>query len=143
MLEPDPEHLGARLVETLYSEALLLADEARGYFNGAAREDRERLDPLTRVGMACESLRVTTRLMHVLAWLLARRGGTGGEPAAGRPLGQAPAPGAEMLERLPETARDLVMASVDLHARVQRLDGGGSTGPSPARALMSRLERAF
>ena len=65
--------LTARLVDSLYLEALVLADEVRGYFDQFGRADREALPPLQRVAFSCESLKVTTRLMHVIAWLLTRR----------------------------------------------------------------------
>ncbi len=52
-----------------------------------------------------------------------------------------------LLARLPESARSLIGASRDLYARVKRLDeaGGQAAEPqaSPARSLMSRLERSF
>ena len=67
------------LIDALYIEAMLLADEARSYFDEVGRAEREMLDPLVRVGFSCESLKVTTRLMHVIAWLLtAARGRRGG-----------------------------------------------------------------
>jgi regulator of CtrA degradation len=45
---------------------------------------------------------------------------------------------------LPEAAKRLIGASVDLYSRVQRLDEGqmiDEPAQSPARALMGRLER--
>ncbi|WP_342454590.1 DUF1465 family protein [Sphingomonas sp. H160509] len=68
-----------RLIDALYSEAMLLADEARTYFDEAGRVEREALDPLIRVSFSCESLKVTTRLMHVIAWLLTQRAVQAGE----------------------------------------------------------------
>src|SRR5688572_10723918 len=65
--------LTAKLVASLYTEAMLLADEARSYFDSNGRSDRDSLDPVDRVGFSCESLKVTTRLMHVIAWLLTQR----------------------------------------------------------------------
>lgn len=138
-----------RLVDALYTEAMLLADEARSYFEDAGRVDRAGLDPLTRVGFSCESLKVTTRLMHVIAWLLTRRALASGEqPGAGRGarrLGKATDSDPELLERLPDAGRTLIAASCDLYARVRRLEetGAGDPGPGPARALMSRLERSL
>ncbi|MCA1654665.1 MAG: DUF1465 family protein, partial [Sphingomicrobium sp.] len=75
-----------RLIDALYTEAMLLADEARGYFDDAGRDDRLTLEPFARVGFACESLKVTTRIMHIVAWLLTQRAIEGGEirAAAGR-----------------------------------------------------------
>ena len=53
-----------RLVDSFYTEAMLLADEARSYFDDSGREDRGTLDPFVRVNFACESLKVTTRIMR-------------------------------------------------------------------------------
>ena len=141
-----------KLIDALYTEAMLLADEARSYFDRNGREDRQGLDPLLRVGFSVESLKVTTRLMHVIAWLLTRRAVEAGElspdeaNAEGRRLGEAPASDPALIARLPEGAGQLVRASQDLFARVGRLDEkneGAEPRPSPARSLMSRLERAF
>ena len=141
-----------KLIDSLYVEAMVLADEARSYFDRHGREDRMALDPLVRVGFSCESLKVTTRLMHVIAWLLTQRAVEAGElsdalaRAPSRRLGDAPESDENLLARLPETARALVRASHDLYARVNRLEEGSvSADPaaSPARSLMSRLERSF
>jgi len=67
----------SRLIDSLYTEAMLLADEARSYFDDAGRDDRNTLEPFIRVGFACESLKVTTRIMHIVAWLLTQRAMTG------------------------------------------------------------------
>jgi regulator of CtrA degradation len=139
-----------RLVESLYTEAMLLADEARTYFDVAGRADRDTLDPFVRVGFACESLKVTTRLMHIIAWLLTQRAVETGElsPVAGsrpeRRLGHAGDSDPVVLEQLPPAARSLVAASTDLYLRVKRLDEDSvneTPVASPARALMGRLER--
>lgn len=133
--------LTARLIDQLHVEAMVLADEARGYFDDFSREDRNTLTPLQRVGFSCESLKVTTRLMHVVAWLLSRR--TNESQA---PLGAAAPSDPAILEGLPEDAKKIIAASEDLYARVERLDGK-LTEPVPvsnaARGLLSRLERAF
>ena len=140
------------LIDSLYVEAMVLADEARSYFDRHGREDRMALDPLLRVGFSCESLKVTTRLMHVIAWLLTQRAVEAGElsgaqaRAPSRRLGDAPETDEALLSKLPEAARGLVQASRELYARVNRLEeGSGSVEPtaSPARSLMSRLERSF
>ena len=46
-----------RLVDALYTEAMLLADEARAYFDDVGKGERLMLEPFARVGFACESLR--------------------------------------------------------------------------------------
>jgi len=146
------DRITPRVIDSLYVEAMVLADEARAYFDRNGREDRMALDPLVRVGFSCESLKVTTRLMHVIAWLLTQRAVEAGELSAdqarrpARRLGDSVESDEELLEQLPESAISLVRASSDLYARVQRLDEGGGEPepqPSPARTLLSRLQRSF
>ena len=144
--------LTPKLVDSLYVEAMVLADEARSYFDHQARDARLQLDPVDRVGFSCESLKVTTRLMHVIAWLLTQRAVAAGEltrAQAGeseRRLGEAPATDEALLPRLPETAADLIRATEELYQRVARLDEGSFGEPptgSPARSLLNRLERSL
>src|SRR5438105_13918630 len=71
---PEPQvRITSRLIDSLYTEAMLLADEARSYFDDAGRDERAMLEPFARVGFASESLKVTTRIMHIVAWLLTQR----------------------------------------------------------------------
>jgi len=142
----------SRLIDSLYTEAMLLADEARAYFDQAGRDERSMLEPFARVGFACESLKVTTRIMHIVAWLLTQRAIESGEipQRAGnrrdRRLGHAGDSDQAVVAILPEMARKLIVASADLYARVKRIDEGGLEGEvpqSPARALMGRLERGL
>lgn len=144
--------LGPKLIDSLYVEAMVLADEARSYFDDHAEADRETLDPLNRVGFACESLRVTTRLMHVIAWLLTQRAVAAGEISRtdaitpDRRLGEAPASDHVRARAYPEAARALIEASEHLYDRVRRLDrivDDPEPEFSPARTLMSRLERSL
>ena len=141
-----------RLINSFYTEAMLLADEARSYFDEAGRLDRNTLDPLARVGFACESLKVTTRIMHIVAWLLTQRAVESGELTATggrrpeRRLGHAQDSDPDVIAKLPESARKLIGSSIDLYARISRLDEGvlgDEPAPSPARALMGRLERGL
>ena len=144
--------LTPKLVDGLYVEAMVLADEARSYFDTIGRDDRLLLDPIDRVGFSCESLKVTTRLMHVIAWLLTQRAVAAGELSraqageAERRLGEAPQTDRDLFPRLPENAADLVRASEELYDRVSRIDAGHfsdePTG-SPARSLLSRLQRSL
>jgi regulator of CtrA degradation len=147
-----PFELNSRLVDSLYVEAMLLADEARSYFDNAARDDRLGLSPVDRVGLSCESLKVTTRLMQVIAWLLNQRALAAGEidadeaAASERRIGDAPASEDALVARLPAAAVDLIRASIELYDRVCRVSDGGfaeETPGSPARSLQSRLERSL
>ncbi|QDP18721.1 DUF1465 family protein [Sphingomonas xanthus] len=139
-----------RLIDALYTEAMVLADEARAYFDEAGRDERQTLDPFARVGFACESLKVTTRIMHIVAWLLTQRAVETGEIMAAdgrrpeRRLGNANDSDPAVIVQLPASAQRLITASIDLYDRVRRLDEGqvaSEPAPSPARALMGRLER--
>jgi regulator of CtrA degradation len=141
-----------KLIDQLYVEAMLLADEARGYFDQAGHADRDGLTPLQRVAFSCESLKVTTRLMHVIAWLLTQRAVDAGEMPQrdaldpSRRLGAAPQSDAAAVEAMPEPARNLIAASVDLYRRVARLDeaqGQDDAPDSPARSMLRRLSGAF
>ena len=140
----------SRLVDALYTEAMLLADEARAYFDDIGKGERLMLEPFARVGFACESLKVTTRVMHIVAWLLTQRAIETGElhqvegRRPERRLGHATTSEQKVLEQMPPAAQRLIIASSDLYARVQRLDQGqldDEPVQSPARALMGRLER--
>ena len=142
----------SRLIDSLYTEAMLLADEARSYFDDAGRDERSSLAPFARVGFACESLKVTTRIMHIVAWLLTQRAIESGEipdrdgRRPERRLGHAQDSDQAVVVQLPESAQKLINASSDLYARVKRLDEGGmetDVPQSPARALMGRLERGL
>jgi len=142
----------SRLIDSLYTEAMLLADEARSYFDDAGRDERATLEPFARVGFACESLKVTTRIMHIVAWLLTQRAIESGEiPGRDsrrpeRRLGHAQDSDPAVVDTLPPSARKLISSSIDLYARVKRLDDGvidADVPQSPARALMGRLERGL
>ena len=145
-----------KLVESLYLEAMTLADEARSYFDREGATDRGKLDPVARVAFSCESLKVTTRLMHVVSWLLVRKAVHAGEieaAEAGHPdrrLGRATdSDDPARLAYLPARSREIVDRSRDLYDRVSRLDvqlgttaadhaaGGG------ARALLDRLRSSI
>jgi regulator of CtrA degradation len=140
----------AKVIDALYVEAMVLADDARAYFDTFSREDRNALGPVLRVAFSCESLKVTTRLMHIIAWLLGQRSLS--SPPSGinttppSKLGGPTETDLGLVAGLPEGARTRNEASLDLYARVARLDaelGIEDQPESPARALMDQLSRAF
>lgn len=134
-----------------------MADEARAYFDLGETDEPEMDDPLRRVSFACESLKVTTRLMHIIAWLLSQRAWQRGEIADAEladekyRLGRAADTSPAVAAAFPFAARAIVEASQDLYDRVARLqDRMDHMGRShvegeggPARALMNRLNTAF
>lgn len=141
-----------RLINSLYVEAMLLADEARGYFDQLGRDDRETMDGLGRVAFSCESLKVTTRLMHIIAWLLTQRAVDAGELLPGdarapsRRLGDAPETEEQVLAGMPDQAANIIRTSIDLHRRVGRLDESldePEAVASPARSMFEKLATSF
>jgi regulator of CtrA degradation len=151
MWEQGATRIHRRLVDSLYVEAMLLADEARAYFDEVGRDERDALAALNRVAFSCESLKVTTRLMHIIAWLLTQRAVDAGELAPGdalrpsRRLGDAPETGDEVLAAMPAQAATIMLTSIDLYRRVARLDASleERAVASPARSMIDRLAGAF
>jgi regulator of CtrA degradation len=145
-----PHELTPKLVDSLYTEAMLLADEARAYF------DRDQmggnLSPEISVSFSCESLKVTTRLMHSIAWLLNQKALRAGEisesdaHSEARELGYSPASDSLQVNRFPEEAQALIAASEDLYFRLQRLSMKMKISPSEAPeplAMIDRIRAAF
>ena len=144
--------LHRRLVDSLHVVELRVGAVARSFFDGGGRAARVALDPLDRVGFSCESLKVTTRLMHVIAWLLTQRAVDAGELRPrdalhpSRRLGVAPISDPAAVRPLPVRARALIDASADLHRRVGRLDAAQEAALpplSPVQSLQERLALAF
>jgi regulator of CtrA degradation len=144
--------LTPKLLDALYTEAMLLADEARSYFESGRFTEESDPDNLLAVSFSCESLKVTTRLMHCIAWLLNQKALHGGELSAGeawnhdRALGQAPATDQAMTDRFPVEARQIVMASEELFQRLQRLATRMEQkmeAESAVQDMFRRLQSAF
>lgn len=141
------------LIDPLYAEALALADEARGYFAQTGQDDRLDLEPMERVLFSCESLKVTTRLMHVISWLMVGKAVAAGEmtPAEAcvpeRRLGFVEGSDETKeprLTRLPAPALALIRRSRELYERVSRIEASlMEHGQGGARALQDRLGEAF
>ena len=157
------EHqLTPRVIAALYTEAMVLADEARSYFTADRTMQISRGQVsgkmVDAVAFSCESMKVTTRLMHCIAWLLNQRAweeGRGDERAARRGLGYTPPSDAELTRHLPDDARLLIAHSESLYARLTRLHATleakrGTTDAEqvrndnhPVGALMTRLQAAL
>jgi regulator of CtrA degradation len=142
--------LTPKVVDSLYTEAMLLADEARSYF------DRDQmagnLSPEISVAFSCESLKVTTRLMHSIAWLLNQKALRAGEITETdaysdmRELGYSPASDELQTARFPEEAQALIAASEDLYFRLQRISQKMRMSSIPAsepHAMMERIRASF
>ncbi|NBC89117.1 MAG: DUF1465 family protein [Alphaproteobacteria bacterium] len=146
--------LSRPIIEALYTEALVLADEVRAVFSASADPSAPArpLDDegaMLRLALSTEGLKTTTRMMHVLAWLLNQRAFFSGELSASqvRRHGTLPPdrePDPEALARLEPETRALIEETVQLHRRIARLDEAWRqdfTMLSPARAIQQMIGR--
>jgi regulator of CtrA degradation len=124
-----PADLNRPIIESLYAEALLLADDVRASFDFAGRIDAMVEDEdLARIALSCEALRTTTRMMHVIAWLLNQRAFFNGEISefqlrrSGRLPVRPSRSDPQQAAMLPPPLRDLVGATERFYARIERLD---------------------
>lgn len=119
--------LSRPIIESLYSEALLLADEVRSVFALGMGEPAADTSDQLRLALSSEGLRATTRMMHILAWLLNQRAFFAGElnEAQLRRHGRLPEDRpsrSEDLDLLEHGTRDLIDDTIRLHRRIARLD---------------------
>ncbi|MBD3730676.1 MAG: DUF1465 family protein [Sphingomonadales bacterium] len=115
------------IIEALYCEALVLADEVRSAFDLSPPRSEGAAQDLLRVALSTEGLKTTTRMMHVLAWLLNHRAFFAGELSEFQlrrhstlPVDRPSDP--DNLARLEPATCDLIAETEALHARIARLD---------------------
>lgn len=146
-----PTDLSEPIIETLYCEALVLADEVRAAFDMTPRP-RPIDDDLIRIALSIEGLRTTTRMMHVLAWLLNHRAYFSGELSEFQlrrhgtlPPDRPSEPG--QLALLEPPTRQLIAETEAFHQRVARLDHAWrdrfEMRPAAVLRLRERLGRAL
>lgn len=114
-----------------YDEAFDLLVEARNYVEYAVPAFKQKPEPPDPVSVTTETLRLTTRLTQVMAWLMAQRAVHDGEIGTQefikdryRVEGQAVClkRAIEDMEDLPDGLCDLMDRSYDLYSRILRLD---------------------
>ena len=124
-------NISGSIIESLYSHALVLSDEVRATFSlqpmngeGALQDGTE--DPL-RIALSTEGLRTTTRMMHVLAWLLNQRAFCSGEMTEFQlrrhgclPDDRTSDP--ELVHLLELPTQELIEETEAFHSRIARLD---------------------
>lgn len=122
----------SELFERTFQEGMSLVEETAGYLDGAGRQESKLLSRNAALAYASESMRLTTRLMHLASWLLVQRAVREGEmpPASacetryrlGADARNAPDDEREKSEDLPVGLRVLVERSERLYERVRHLD---------------------
>jgi regulator of CtrA degradation len=141
--------LSRPIIEALYTEALILADEVRAVFTAGTREPLTGEDTYVRLALSTEGLKTTTRMMHVLAWLLNQRALFAGELSANQVRLHGALPpdrgsDAGQLALLEPETRALIADTEKLHQRIARLDEAWRQQlemTSPARAFQERIGR--
>ena len=147
-------NLSRPIVEALYEEALVLADEVRSVFAVDARKSDERAGSdeaaTALLALSGEGLKTTTRIMHVLAWLLNQRAFFSGEMSEAQVLQSGTLPANRTADERalallePDTCA-LIAETERLYRRVARLDHawrGVGGAVSPAISLQDRLEQS-
>ena len=144
--------INPRIIEGLYCEALVLSDEVRAAFDLSGRIDILGLpEDEARVALSCEALRVTTRMMRALAWLLNHRAFLAGELSEFQlrrhgKLADFPLSEPQRVTLLTPQTRELILVTERFYARLLRLDRGwrerDPTAPSAIAALRERLSVA-
>jgi regulator of CtrA degradation len=141
--------LSRPIIEALYTEALILADEVRAVFATDPVSTTRDQTPMVRLALSSEGLKTTTRMMHVLAWLLNQRAYFSGELSEnqvrrhGTLPPDRPTDMAQIALLEPET-RVLIEETENLHKRIARLDEAWRQDfamESPARAFQKRIGR--
>ena len=139
-------------VENLYVEAMLLADEAHAAFAverelGLTRGSVQNGDALAQIALACESLKTTTRLMHIIAWLLHRRAMLAGDPGASANdsaarIGEPVAADWDVCAGFEASVRRITAASERLFERIAGLEAGWDApqAATPVQRLLAQLE---
>lgn len=149
----EPADLSPTIVDTLYGEALSLADEARAAFDLSGRLTTASMnEDLARIALSCEALRTTTRMMHAIAWLLNQRAFFAGELSEfqlrrhGRLPPAQPDGDPDQVARLDPELQDLVERTRRFYARISRLDRAWrehfAMHPSAIHRLRERLGHA-
>ncbi|KQM19511.1 DUF1465 family protein [Novosphingobium sp. Leaf2] len=147
-----PATLNPRIIEALYSHALVLSDDVRHTFALAIPAPAARLeDDPVRVALCAEGLRTTTRMMHAIAWLLNHRAYFRHEITDlqrrrhARLCASLLHSERSQLALLDDATTDLIAATCALYTRLLRLDHAwrlASDGAaSPIRHLQASIER--
>lgn len=146
-----PSNLSGPIIEALYSEALILADDVRAVFALGTKEPEHGESTAVRLALSTEGLKTTTRMMHLLAWLLNQRAYFSGEMSENQVRNHGALPPDRpsdplQLELLEPETRELIAETEALHRRISRLDTAWRNGldaGSPARALRHMIDREF
>lgn len=140
------------IVEALYCEALVLADEVRANFDLTPVAGRPPENDAEKLALSVEGLRTTTRMMHILAWLLNQRAYFSGDLSERQLRHHGVLPDdrpadPEQVALLDPATQEIVAQTEQMHTRIARLDRAWRDGfevhiPT-VRQMRGRLEDAL
>eukprot|EP00439_Symbiodinium_sp_Y106_P087546 s1_g82.t1 len=143
---------GSQLFQRTYREGMALVEEAATYLDGPGRDQAKDLPRVTALAYATESMRLTTRLMQVAAWLLVQKAVNEGDMTESDALADKYALGGRELGRakkmdgtdlLPDALKDLIVRSENIYRRIDRLDAQMRAGETfEPTSLAEQRERA-
>lgn len=116
--------------QDLFRDGMNLVEETAAYLDGEGRAEAKSLERAIGLTYATESMRLTTRLMQLASWLLLHRAVREGEMTLNQANREktkvkltAAEPGAtDLIEKLPSQLQALITRSMELQAKVRRLD---------------------
>lgn len=123
---------GSAFFDKTYDEAMTLLIEARNYVAYQQSADMKLIDTDAQLLVSQETMRVTTRMTQVMAWLFGQRAAIEGEISLAEALSESYELGGAGVclddshtddARLPPAVRSLLDRSRKLYIRVQRLEG--------------------
>ena len=126
------EFMSSGVFQRTYNEGMQLVEETSAYLDGPGREAARNLSRDASLAYAGESMRLTTRLMQVAAWLLVRKAVAEGEMSEEEARSEKYRLSAKEIARsarmvgsaaLPTRMLELIGQSERLYERVSRLDG--------------------
>lgn len=146
----------SEMFERVFQEGMSLVEETAAYLDGAGRQESKLLSRNAALAYARESMRLTTRLMHVASWLMVQRAVREGDMAASSASEDRYRLGLEDRRRRTEEDQEdelplglvlLADRSQRLHDRVRHLDRRmyveNEAEPHPVLAQMDRLRTAI
>ncbi len=147
---------GSALFQRTYREGMSLVEEAATYLDGPGRDQAKDLPRTTALAYATESMRLTTRLMQVAAWLLVQKAVNEGDMSESEALAEKYELGGREIARskriggadmLPDALKDLIVRSENIYRRIDRLDAqmrsGEEVEPSSLSEQQDRAEAFF
>lgn len=144
------------MFDRMFKEGMDLVEETAAYLDGDGRIEAKKLERISALAYASESMRLTTRLMQSASWLLVQRAVREGEMTAADARDPKYRLGArtvcsvsgEKLHALPARLENLLERSKRLYERVDRIesslfDASVMVSENPVNAQLIRLQAAL